>query len=190
MSDSEGKFFSSTELGEILEYLNEVLREEDKLLVLRVYGGAAIMLYYGEQSRNVTEDIDAIIENRREFSSADAHIFTKVQRRFGLADDWINSKINEGLIGLSREDLLDFKKFSNLYIQIPSKEQLLAMKVYSARIGTKYDYDDAKQLIQDLGLKTRDAIYDIAYRYLPKHEIDNTRTRLFVSAIADELGLG
>lgn len=164
------KSFNSEELREILQYLDSLLAHEGLELEIAIYGGAAIMLYFGTRSRDITEDVDAVIMNRAQFGSRPS-VFQKVAERFGLAEDWINSNIINTISELKREDLIDFGDFTNIVIKLPSKEQLLAMKVKAARYFPKNDFADARQLIEDLGISTLEELREIVNQYIPQFRI-------------------
>jgi hypothetical protein len=161
------KSFNSEELREILRYLDSLLVREGLELEIAVYGGAAVMLHFGTRSRDITEDVDAVIVNRAQFGSHPS-VFREVAERFGLAEDWINSNIINTLSELKREDLIDFGDFANIAIKLPSKEQLLAMKVKAARYFPKNDFADARQLVDDLGISTLEELRGIVDQYIPQ----------------------
>ena len=179
------KTFNSTELLEILTFLNSELAKNKLKLEIAVYGGAAIMLYYGERTRDLTEDIDAVVLNRQEFGRQPA-VFEAVAKRFNLADDWINSNIMNTLSELKREELILFGDFSNITIKLPNKEQLLAMKVKSARYFPKSDYDDARQLALELGVDSLAKLQEIVDEYIPSFLITDD-VKKFLCAIMEEL---
>jgi len=161
------KTFTSTELLEILRYLDEVLAREGLKLELAVYGGAAVMLYYGEQARDATEDIDAVILNRQQFG-LQPQVFAEVAEKFGLDADWINSNIINTIAELKREELVRFGEFSNVVIRLPNKEQLLAMKIKAARYYPKNDFADAMKLSEDLGIRSIDELRQLVDEYIPR----------------------
>jgi hypothetical protein len=178
------KTLNSNELTEILSYLDTVLKRENLRLEIAVYGGAAIMLYYGADSRDMTEDIDSVIINRQEFGRH-PDVFEEVAKKFGLAEDWINSNILNTLSELKREDLVNYGEFSNIEIKLPSKEQLLAMKIKSARYFPKNDFLDAKQIVADLGIKTLDELRAIVDEYIPQFLI-TSEVKRFMTALMEK----
>lgn len=181
----EKKTFDSTELLEILKYLDSLLVREQLRLELAIYGGAAIMLYFGKTSRDITEDIDAVILNRQEFGQHPL-IFREVAEKFDLAEDWINSNIMNTLSELRREDLVGYGEFSNIMIRLPNKEQLLAMKIKSARYFPKNDFADAKQLIADLGINSPEELQALTLQYIPRFLITK-EVEEFMIALMGEL---
>jgi hypothetical protein len=178
------KAFDSGELLEILAYLDFVLGREGLRLELAVYGGSAILLYFGEESRHITEDLDGVIKNRHEFGRHPA-IFKEVGERYGLAEDWINSNIMNTLAELKREDLVEFGAFENLVVRLPTKEQLLAMKIKAARYFPKNDFADAQQIVSDLGITSLDDVHALVEKYLPQFLITDEVER-FMYALMKE----
>ena len=178
------KTFNSSELLEILSFLDSVLAREGLSLELAVYGGAAVMLYFGKQSRDLTEDIDAVIMNRQQFG-LHPQVFEEVAKKFDLADDWINSNIINTLSELKREDLISYGEFSHVVIKLPKKEQLLAMKVKSARYFPKNDFSDAKRLVDDLGINSLAELRTILDEYIP-HFLITEEIEEFMSALMGE----
>jgi hypothetical protein len=161
------KSFDSEELREILQYLDSLLAREGLKLEIAIYGGAAVMLYFGTRSRDITEDVDAVIMNRAQFGSHPS-VFREVAKRFDLAEDWINSNIINTISEMKREDLIDFGDFTNIAIRLPCKEQLLAMKIKAARYFPKNDFADARQLIDNLGISTLEELREIVKQYIPQ----------------------
>jgi len=178
------KTFNSAELLEILQYLDSILARDELVLEIAIYGGAAVMLHFGERARDLTEDIDAVILNRQQFGKRSS-IFAEVAKKYGLADDWINSNIINTLSDLKREELISFGKFSSIIIRLPKKEQLLAMKVKSARYYPKNDFDDAQQLIDDLKINTLDDLQQLVEEYIPSFLITKDVTN-FMTALMGE----
>ena len=178
------KTFNSSELLEILSFLDTILARENLRLELAIYGGAAVMLYFGKESRDLTEDIDAVIMNRYQFGRH-PDIFNEVANKFGLADDWINSNIMNTLSELKREDLIDYGEFTNIVIKLPTKEQLLAMKVKSARYYPKNDFIDAKRLVSDLGIGSQEELRGILDTYIPRFLITD-KVEEFMIALMEE----
>jgi hypothetical protein len=178
------KTFNSSELIEILLHLDTILKRENLRLEIAVYGGAAIMLYYGVDSRDMTEDIDSVIMNRQEFGRH-PEVFKEVAEKFGLAEDWIHSNILNTLSELKREDLVNYGEFSNIGIKLPSKEQLLAMKIKSARYFPKSDFLDARQIVTDLDVETLDELRAIVDEYIPQFLI-TSEVKRFMAALMEK----
>jgi hypothetical protein len=82
MRHMKNKSFSSDRLAEILSYLNAILKRENLRLEVAVYGGAAVMLYYGAGSRDATEDVDSVIINREQFGRH-PDVLKEVAEKFG-----------------------------------------------------------------------------------------------------------
>jgi hypothetical protein len=166
------KNFDLKTLLKMLDELNAALRQRGKHLEIKIYGGAAMLLYYGESARFVTNDVDGVILNLDEFGR-DPEIFENVRAKFDLKDDWINSSIKNVLIYLIEEVIVDYKQYSNLIIRLPSKYQLLAMKVLAGRLAPKHDYEDAMQLIADLGITSRTELTQIVHSFIPGYKMQD-----------------
>ncbi len=59
---------------------------------------------------------------------------------------------------------------SNLKVFIPEPDYLLAMKAIAARADT-YDREDVGILIEILGLKSSEEVFEIVEKYYPKNQI-------------------
>lgn len=70
---------------------------------------------------------------------------------------------------------------------VPEPDYLLAMKAIAARSGT-YDREDVVRLIEMLGIKSAEAVFDIVEKYYPKNQI-MPATQYFVEQLfQDEHG--
>lgn len=178
----EVRTFNSSEMAKILNSLNDALAKRELTLELAIYGGVAVMLYYDKPLRDdSTSDFDSVILNKREFG-LHPEVFSEVAQKYKLPDNWINSQIIETLSEMKREDLIDFGDFSNIKIKMPVKEQLLAMKIKAARYYPKFDFEDAQQIVEDLGIQTLEELQGIVFEYIPQHLIGVEQTK-FMQAV-------
>ncbi|MDR1412517.1 MAG: hypothetical protein LBJ07_01140 [Actinomycetes bacterium] len=181
---SENRTFDSTEMRAILTSLNDELAQRNLTLELALYGGVAVMLYYENPLRkDLTGDFDGIILNRREFGRH-PEVFAEIAKTYHLPDDWINSQIVETLNEMKREELVNYGNYSHIKIKMPRKEQLLAMKIKAARYYPKYDFEDARQIANDLGISSLAALAAIVDEYIPAHLIGDEQ-RAFMTALVD-----
>lgn len=177
------KRLDKDDLLDIFECLNTLLEANNLVLELSLYGGSLMKLLY--DSRPATKDIDCIINSNNDILLK--NILADIADIYNLPEDWINEDIKEPLKVLIREDKEDFRIYSNLKIVSPCKEQLLAMKVLSARNSPEYDFPDAQMLVLDLGIKTKRELLDIVRRYIPTKYLGE-RQLMFIKYVGKELG--
>lgn len=180
---SNFKSLGRDELIEIFNVLNDKLSDNRLSLSLTIYGGTVMNLLY--DVRPATRDIDCVFSNT-DFKLLDS-ILKDIAFIYSLGDNWINNEIKVPLESLIREDLSLFNRYSNLDIQMPSKEQLLAMKVLSARPEPSKDFIDAYLLCRDLGVKTKRELLDIFSKFIPKTLIGERQIQ-FIKYLGEDLG--
>jgi hypothetical protein len=140
-----------------LQLLAHELAVSGRTGAILILGGAVMVLVVG--NRGATRDIDAAFE--REAPAIRAAV-SQIARREGLPDDWLNDGA-KGFIYSSPPVIL-WKQYPGLDIYLPALDYLLAMKIIAGRIQ---DLDDAKALIQHLGLTSPQEVLDILQRYIP-----------------------
>lgn len=177
------KRLNKEDLLDILECLNTMLRENQLTLELTIYGGSIMKLIY--DNRPATRDIDCIINTNNEVLVN--NILNDIGDIYGLPKDWINDDIKDPLKVLIQENKEIFKVYSNLKIIAPCKEQLLAMKVLSARNYPSNDFSDAERLVLDLGITTKKELMTIIRKYIPIKYLGE-RQLMFIKYIGQELG--
>lgn len=177
------KVLGKTELLEIFNVLNSKLSDNKLSLSLTIYGGTVMNLLY--DVRPATKDIDCVFSNT-DFKLLDS-IIKDIAFVYSLGDNWINDDIKVPLESLMKEDLSIFNRYSNLDIQIPSRKQLLAMKVLSARPEPSKDFIDAYLLCKDLGVKTKEELLNIFSEFIPKNLIGERQIQ-FIKYLGDDLG--
>ncbi|MEN8906598.1 MAG: DUF6036 family nucleotidyltransferase [Clostridiales bacterium] len=167
----------------IFESINSMLYENLLTVDLYLYGGSYMTLL--SDSRPATQDIDCI------FNSTNDKIFTIILKTigkvYGLNGDWFNNEIAKPLSHLSKQDLKEFKKFSNLSIYIPSTEQMLAMKILSSRPEPSKDFIDANILCKELNIKNRKELLTIVSNFIDLKYIGERQNR-FIEYLGDDLG--
>jgi len=172
--------FSKTELEKLLFLLNEQLRKNGVTGEICIVGGAAMILAFG--SRQSTKDIDALVMAPSSVRTAVA----QVAEMKGLSPTWLNDGAKRFASGLSTE-LKEILKLSHLRVVAPPAEYILAMKCLAARVGLdEHDKEDAKFLIQHVGLRSPAAVLEIVEKYYPKERIP-AKTQYFVQEVCDEL---
>ena len=136
----------------LLKEFGELLKQRNSSVIIDIYGGAAMSILYS--SGRVSEDIDVMLndENYHEFKE----VRDIIAEKYGLHENWINDAVAGAIVfDMKNRNLINFGVFGNLYINIVSAEQLLAMKIFSSRDDK--DFEDAVLLSEQLGLyKKRD----------------------------------
>lgn len=85
--------------------------------------------------------------------------------KHGLEDDWFNDAA-KGFIDTRLMDFEDVMTFSHLKVRRPGDEEMLALKLASAREDS-FDADDALFLMKLVGVKSLEQVYAIIERYIP-----------------------
>ena len=176
----QSPIFSKNELARMLSLLNEQLQKNGVTGEVCIVGGAAMILAFG--SRASTKDIDALV-------IAPASVRTAVAQ-VGEANGFPPNWLNDGVKGFGSGQEIEVKeilKFSHLRVVTPPAEYILAMKCLAARVGLdEHDKEDAKFLIQHIGIRNPDAVLEIVEKYYPKERIP-AKTQYFIQEVCDEL---
>ena len=174
---------NKSELVKVFTVLDTKLKENSLVLQLAIYGGSVMNLLY--DNRPATRDIDCV------FNTSDEklldNILDDVGFIFSLNKNWINQDIKEPLKALERQELLKLMEFDNLKIIAPSKEQMLAMKVLSARPEPSKDFIDAELLCKDLNITTKEQIIKNFRRFMPVSLIGERQIQ-FIKYVGVDLG--
>ncbi len=181
--DEKIKLLSKNDLLEIFKYLNQRLKENQLQLEITVYGGSIMTMVYDD--RPATKDVDCVFNNVN--MSLFKNILDTVRFAFNLSDDWINEEIKEPLKYLIKEEKEIYKTYSNLKILKPKAEQLLAMKILAARAEPSKDFVDAFLLCKELGIKSKEDLMKIVFKYIPRGLIDE-RQITFIKYLGKDLG--
>jgi len=170
-------------LLQIFDYLNERLKENQLQLEITIYGGTIMTLVYDH--RPATKDIDCV------FSEINYKLLNNIldltKYAFNLPDGWINEEIKEPLKSIIKENKETYKIYSNLKILKPRAEQLLAMKILSARPEPAKDFIDANILCKDLNIKTKEQLLLVCAKYIPLTLIGE-RQVVFIKYLGEDLG--
>jgi hypothetical protein len=153
----------------VFEFLNGVLAKQHLAASIKVYGGAAMMLVCLDT--RMSNDIDVIVSTKEHKKFWDA--VRKTAQHFGLPelffDEAIMSIVAEDL---KRDDTAVHLTLSNLEIKTPKPEQLLAMKLFSARLDeSSKDLEDAVVLCKDLSISKRPQLIGLLEQYVRKDAI-------------------
>lgn len=115
-------------------------------------------MVYG--ARESTKDIDALFAPTNEIRVAVA----KIAEDNDLNPDWLNDAA-KGFIDTTKMQFENVFELSNLRVRRPTDEEMLAMKLASAREYTS-DESDALYLMKRLGMEDFDSVLDIMERYI------------------------
>lgn len=165
---------------EIMEVLDDKLKENKLKLTLNIYGGTVMMACF--DVRPATKDIDALFKT----SSLIDTILVEIAEVYGLDEDWINQDIREPLSHLKEEQLKEVYQFENLKVFAPTAEQMLAMKVLSARPEPYQDFADAEYLIEYLAIETLKEVLDLFDKYVGRRYLGN-RQKVILNYVGKDL---
>lgn len=183
MNSNKKSLMNKEDLLEIFDYINERLKENQLYLELTVYGGSLMTMVY--DNRPATKDIDCII-NTNNYKLLD-EIFRMTKFAFSLQDNWINEEIKEPLRYLIKEDKETYRLYSNLSLLRPIPEQLLAMKVLSARPEPSKDFIDANLLCKELKVSSKEKLLKIVSEYIPLKLLGERQIN-FIKYLGSDLG--
>lgn len=167
----------------IFNLLNEKLKENKLSLSMTVYGGTVMNLLF--DVRPATRDIDCVFADT-DYKLLDV-ILKEIKFIYSLGDNWINEDIREPLKTLIKEDLHLLHQYSNLTIFSPSVEQLLSMKILSARPEPAKDFIDAYLLCKDLGITRKDELINIFSMFIPIRFLKERQIQ-FIKYLGVDLG--
>lgn len=152
-----------TEIERYLNELNALMAQDGLEGELIICGGAVMSLVY--LAREATKDIDALFEPAEQIRKYSAQI----AENHDLESDWINDAA-KGFIDTSKMSFEPVFELSNLKIHRPTDEEMLALKLSSAR-EESYDFSDALYLMKRIGIEDMDEVYDIMQRYIPANRL-------------------
>ena len=135
-------------------------------------------------ARPATKDVDGVFRPTDHIRRAAA----TVQRDLELPEDWLNDGVKDWLSNEGETTDEGLPQFSNLRITRPTTSYLLAMKALAARAAGpegKGDRNDIIALIQGLGLKTPQEVFELIERFYPTQQI-LPKTEFLIREIFDE----
>jgi len=167
---------------EILEGLDKRLEENRLELSINIYGGTVMMACF--DARPATKDVDALFET----SPIVDNILIDIAETYELHKDWINQQIKEPLKYLKYENLKEVYKFDHLKVFAQSAEQMLAMKILSARPEPFRDFADVAYLIKHLEIESLEQILDIFDKYIGRKYLSD-RQKVFLNYVGKDLNV-
>jgi hypothetical protein len=158
---------------ELLELLGNSLKERELYATLDIYGGAAMMLTCIPEYASYDMDIMLHTDTHTRFWAAVEDITDKQNLRKG----WLNEDVVPIIAKDFKKTRLNvFKQYENLIVRLPEPEQLLAMKLYAARMD-KSDLLHAVTLSRDLGISSRQGLLDILKTFIKEDAIREQNRR-------------
>lgn len=150
----------------LLQDLGDRLLEKGVYAQMYIYGGAVICAEY--QLRETTFDIDCIYTDDNIRQQAEI-----IAKKRNIQQDWLNYAVAEIVFeDMYRQDKpIREVRFGALTISIPTARQLLAMKLFSARLGISNDLDDAYKLAVSLEIKTQYQLRSLLLEYFKKESV-------------------
>lgn len=169
-----------------LDQINAYLVEKEVIGEICIYGGACMCLAFS--ARISTKDVDAVFAPAKELRKA---IF-EVGTANGWDWNWVNDDV-AGFLSDSKNELVEvneLSEFSNLKVQFPKAEYLLAMKCLAARAGhddePSTDLADAIWLCGHLDISKREQVDEILTLYYPENPL-STETDFFIEELITQL---
>lgn len=142
-----------------LQEMNDRLAEKDVEGEVVLCGGAVMALVY--DARPSTKDVDALFAP----TSAIREVAKEIAEEHGLEDDWFNDAA-KGFIDTNLMVFEDVMTFSHLRVRRPGDEEMLALKLASAREDS-FDADDALFLMKLIEVESLEQVYEIIERHIP-----------------------
>lgn len=174
-------------IEELLSELGDRMQRDGVYSVMYIYGGTVMCAAY--ELRGTTFDVDCIYDN-----SIVERYAKNIARDYNIQDSWLNSAIRDIVYeDMIKEEVYDEIQYGNLKVVIPSMRQMLAMKLFSARMGTSEDFDDAWKLSQELGIKTEGQLRNILSEFFRQDSIRDRNKRhsniigKFIRNLSEEL---
>jgi hypothetical protein len=107
-------------------------------------------------------------------------ITDKIGKKHGLDKNWLNSDIVPIIDScLKKEDFTNYEVYDGLTVRLPTAEQLLAMKVFSARLGDdEHDFAHAMELCRELKISHWSEIDAVLKKFVKEEAIkEQNRTK-------------
>ena len=167
-SSLEGKrYFDHTDIWNLLELLNDELKGRKVVATIKIFGGAAICLSFGENSRNSTTDIDATFDHAADIEDAVMDIAIE----YGISEDWLERlKPSLRAKNLRLETFQHLYTFSNLVVYTATPEYILILKLFCNRSKIdkeRKDLQDIQYLWKYLGQIPISRVEELCRFYFP-----------------------
>jgi hypothetical protein len=163
------------EIENYLKQLNDKLELTCVKGEICLYGGAVMCLVYN--ARPSTKDVDAIFEPVQTLREA----IRKVAQENHLTEDWLNDSVKGFVVNHHQRILFNWP---NLKIYVPEADYLLAMKTLASRVDTR-DKKDIQFLIENMGIKKAETVFEILEEYYPRKQI-KPATQFFIEELFEK----
>jgi hypothetical protein len=163
------KEIGKVELLVILNQINDELANRNLQATFHLYGGCAVMLTCYDARRSW--DIDYLFLGIPIQEASD--IIDSVVSKNEFSRSQFDHTMGPLLHGyFEKNETYEFDTLSHLSIRVCTPRQLLAMKLLSARLHEGYqDFEDAVNLCEMIGVKTKEAAYAVLYDYVKKENV-------------------
>lgn len=151
------------QIGQYLIEMNDRLAAQGARGEVVLCGGAVMALVY--DARPSTKDVDALFA----LTAVIRDIAKAMAEEHGLEQDWFNDAA-KGFIDTSRMGFEDVVAFSHLRVRRPGDEEMLALKLASAREDSM-DAEDAVFLMGVVGVESIEQVYGIIERHIPAQRL-------------------
>lgn len=168
--------------------LGELAHARGLVIDIAVYGGSALML--ASNFRVATADVDAVV-------FPDQQPITELADIVAIERNWPRDWLNDGVRTYLSPEVDGLAEHHELFDAYPSQQQpgvrvfvpspayLLAMKLMAMRTDPaagSHDLDDILNLIQVLGITSKDELLAFARSFYPSTR-ENVRARLHIEAL-------
>jgi len=164
---------SRNDVIRILGLIDEELEKEELSATALIYGGCALMLH-GYDTRSTT-DIDYVITNvpLADYSRVIDRVVERSNPPFkrSLFDITMGPLI---ATHFKQNEMQELNLFKNLNVAIASPKQLLAMKLFSARLGNEFhDLQDSVYLAKLLNITKAIDLKNVLLSYVQDSSVDS-----------------
>ncbi len=173
--------FNRALLEELFRRAELHLKKQGIVGEILLFGGSAMIFAFSERTH--TKDIDAYFVPKEEVKSA----LLAAAHELGISpekEDWLSSAVLRYIYGRPPKKLETIYDGTHLRVFVPSKDYLLAMKLFAAR--DEKDFEDAVKLAEMLGLKTEKELIEVFKKVFPEYYLEERR-KGFLKEVADAL---
>lgn len=159
------QLLNTADILKLLKEMDETLGSLSQVVEVNIYGGAVMCIVYG--NRCSTQDVDST------FKDIDIlyPLVKSMAEKHSLPEDWFNNAIEDVKSVLLKEELEELQGFENLVVRFPSARQMLAMKLYAARLYPKSDLEDAVTLCKHLHITTKEQAEKVLREFIDEEVI-------------------
>jgi len=156
-------------MQQLLTELGMRLQAIDRHAVIGIYGGAVMCMEF--ECRVSSFDIDCIYDNE--------DVIPSIAKEISLANkiqgDWLNNAIQSIVLEDMNVDagrnMMTKREYAGITALFPSAEQMLAMKIYAARLDGSSDFEDAVALCEILQIANKMQLQSILTKYFKRESI-------------------